>query len=338
MNRSHITIPIKLLEEALGLPETAVIGGVSMNDQEHMNIMIVTENDPPERLDNDLNKIGEAYKNPHKYKRGPLKGSIRGGQVPRIELLNVPLFTADDPYHYEYDNIPLKALMNRQELINLALDDVVDQMRDAIGTQGSVANRLNQSIEQDGGLKSTAIDEALHSIESHADSATYVRMTKAESDKLALISDEASDVVIQVDDGTSTYDFDSGTVIFESSSSVDVEVESPNIVKFNLGFDTSAAHRHYYELTPVHSNLTSPDYKNYKVNSTASAFISGSLRVYVNGVRIFSDESIYVPGPLVDDPWTLLKFTPDPTNGTFALSAAISDDDIIRIDFDKSLV
>lgn len=78
MNRSHITIPIKLLEEALGLPETAVIGGVSMNDQEHINIMIVTESDPPERLDNDLNKIGEAYRNPHKYKRGPLKDSIRG--------------------------------------------------------------------------------------------------------------------------------------------------------------------------------------------------------------------------------------------------------------------
>ena len=259
--------------------------------------------------------------------------------MPRVELIDVPLFGANDPYHFEYDNIPLKALMTRQELINLALDDVIEEMRDAIGTQGSVANRLNQSINADGSLKKTAIDSALHSIEEHADSDDYVRMTKAESDKLALIADEASDVTIQVDNTEDDpVNLTSGEVVFQSTSSVDVELESPNIVKFNLGFDTAAAHQHYYGLEPVHSELSDPDYINYKVNSVSTAFISGSLRVYINGVRIFEDESIYVPGPLVDDPWTLLKFTPTPSSGTFALSAAISDDDIIRIDFDASLV
>jgi len=229
--------------------------------------------------------------------------------------------------------------MTRQELINLALDDVIEEMRDAIGTQGSVANRLNQSISADGSLKSTAIDDAAHSIEQHTDSDDYVRMTKAESDKLALIADEASDITLQIDNTEDDpVNLTSGEVVFQSTSSVDVELESPNIVKFNLGFDTAAAHRHYYGLEPVHSDLVEPDYINYKVNSTSTAFVSGSLRVYVNGIRIFSDVSIYVPGPLVDDPWSLLKFTPTPASGTFALSAAISEDDVIRIDFDTSLV
>lgn len=257
--------------------------------------------------------------------------------MPRIELIDVPLHNPNDPYHFEFDNLPLKALMTRQELINNAVDNMVEDFRDAIGTQGSVSNRLNQSLNADGSLKKTAIDSALHSIEEHADTDDYVRMTKAESDKLALIAEEASDITLEIDDGTDQIELTSGEVIFQSSSSVDVELTSPNIVKWNLGFDTAAAHQHHYGLVPVDANLVSPDNINFKVNSVASAFISGSLRVYINGVRIFSDEEVYVPGPMVDDTWTLLKFTPVPASGTFALSAAISDEDIIRIDFDLLL-
>lgn len=220
----------------------------------------------------------------------------------------------------------------------MALDNLIDQMRDAIGTQNTVANRLNQSINADGSLKTAAIDETLHSIEEHADTDDYVRMTKAESDKLELIADEATDVTVTVDDGEDETEFASGEVRFESSSSVAVEVIAPNVVKWNLAFDPAAAHQHYYGLTPVHSNLTTPNYINYKVTSSATAFISGSLRIFINGVRIFSDDEVYVPGAVVDDAWTLLKFTDVPASGTFALSAAISEEDIIRIDFDKSYV
>ncbi|MCF6237713.1 MAG: hypothetical protein L3J79_02690, partial [Candidatus Marinimicrobia bacterium] len=227
--------------------------------------------------------------------------------MPRIELLPVPLHSPEDPYHYEYDNLPLKALMTRQELINNAVDNIVDDFRDAIGTQGSVSNRLNQSINADGSLKKTAIDTSLHSIEEHADSDNYVRMTKEESDKLSLIASESTDITLQVDDGTDQIDLTSGEIIFRSSTSIDVELEAPNIVKFNLGFDTAAAHRHYYGLTPVDANLTNPDLINYKVNSIPSAFVSGSLRVFINGVRLYSDKEVYIPGAMVDDPWTLLK-------------------------------
>lgn len=254
--------------------------------------------------------------------------------MPRIELITPVYYQANDPYHFEIDNLPLRKIIERQELINLALDEVIEQMADAIGTQGSVANRLNQSINADGSLKTEAIDEALHSIEEHTDTDNYVRMTKAQSDKLDDIAAEATNIKIQID----TELFDSGIVIFEASSTVVPELEMPNIVKFNMAFPEEAAHRHYYGLTAVNANLITPDYINFKVNSMATPFIEDTLRVYINGVRIFDDVEIYVPGPLVDDSWTLLSFAPDHENGIFELSAAITEDDVIKVDFDIILV
>jgi len=259
--------------------------------------------------------------------------------MPRIELIPEVYYQPNDPIHWEYDNLPLKNIIRRQNLINLSLDDVLEQMRDAIGTQGSVANRLNQSIAEDGSLKTAAIDDALHSIEEHTDGTTYVRMTKAQSDKLDLVEDEATDVILQVNsDGSSMVTFDTGTVIFDVSDSVTPSVVSPNKVKFELAFPAAAAHQHYYGLNPVHANLVTPDYTNYKVNSGATAYVEDSLRVHVNGVRIFETDDVYVPGELVDDPWTLLHFTPNHSAGTFALSSAITSADVIKIDFDISYI
>ena len=102
--------------------------------------------------------------------------------MPRIELLDVPLFKASDPIHYRYDNIPLTALIRRQEAINRAVDDLIEQMRDAIGTQNTVANRLNQSIDPDGNLKTTAVDQALHDMSAHTDNDIHVKMTRDESE------------------------------------------------------------------------------------------------------------------------------------------------------------
>jgi hypothetical protein len=253
--------------------------------------------------------------------------------MPRIELIDVPLFQPEDPYHYEFDNLPLKALKTRQELINMALDNLIYQMRDAIGTQNTVANRLNQSIDADGNLKASAIDEALHSIEEHEDTDDYVRMTSDERAKLENIASDATSLTLTYDDT----EFDSGTVVLADSSSITIEHVAPNIIKWNLAFDTASAHQHYYGLTPVDATSTA-DYTNYKVNTSSTEYIDGSLKVYVNGVRIYEDAEIYVPGVLVDDPWTLLKFTSDAEAGTFALSSPLTEDDIIRIDFDVSFI
>jgi len=258
--------------------------------------------------------------------------------MPRIELIEPVYYTAQDPIHWEIDNLPLKNIITRQGLINLALDNVIEEMRDAIGTQGSVANRLNQSINVDGSLKTSAINLALHSIEDHEDTNNYVRMSKVQSDKLDLIQDEATNITLEVyTDNTTFTDFNNGQIIFKPSATVTPIVESPNIIKFNMAFPVEAAHRHYYGLTPVDVDIITPNYINFKVNSIPSVYVEGSLRIYINGVRIFTDAEVYVPGSLVTDPWTLMSFTEDSSNGLFELSAAITDQDIIRIDFDIAL-
>lgn len=259
--------------------------------------------------------------------------------MPRIELITPVYYGPSDPYHWEIDNLPLKSIIRRQELINLALDDVIELMRDAIGTQGSVANRLNQSINPDGSLKTAAVDETLHSIEEHTDTDNYVRMTAEQSDKLDLIADEANQLNVEIfTDDTTFTEFSDGTLKFKPSDTIEVTVDAPNIVKFHMAFPAAAAHQHFYGLTPEHVNIVTPDYINYQVDSVSTVFVEDTLRVYINGVRIFSDVEVYVPGALVDDAWTLMKFTPDFENGTFALSSAITEDDVIRIDFDISFV
>lgn len=259
--------------------------------------------------------------------------------MPRIELIDVPLFGPDDPYHFEYDNIPLKNIIRREVLINLAVDNLVQQMTDAIGTQGSVSNRLNQSINPDGSIKAAAVDAALHSIDEHTDSSNYVRMTRTEHNKLALIADTATDFSVQVqndDQNNTVVTFNSGSLRFVPSPTVTWHVNGSQ-VSADMTFDPATAHKHYYDQVPVSVNQMNPDFIHYKVNSMSSPFISGSLRVYVNGVRLTGHASIYVPGALVNDPWTLLTYTGNPSLGTFHLSQALSDTDVITIDYDISL-
>lgn len=259
--------------------------------------------------------------------------------MPRIELLTPVYYNPNDPIHWEIDNIPLRTIISRQNLINLALDNVISQMRDAIGTQGSVANRLNQSINPDGSLKTAAVDESLHSIEEHVDTDTYVRMTKYQSDKIDSVAEEATDIRLQIIiDEDTVANISDGVVVLAPSETVTFSMDGPNTIKFNLAFPAEAAHLHYYSVEPIHQNIITPDYINYSVSSIASDFIEGSLRIYINGVRIFEDIEVYVPGALVDDAWTLMSYVSDFEAGTFELSNAISEDDVIRIDFDTAFV
>ena len=42
--------------------------------------------------------------------------------MPDLGALPVPRYQSDQPYHYEYDNVPLKTLEDRDNLINAAVD------------------------------------------------------------------------------------------------------------------------------------------------------------------------------------------------------------------------
>lgn len=261
--------------------------------------------------------------------------------MPRIELIPEVYYNPLDPYHHEYDNLPLKNINDRQNLINLAVDAYAADMREAAGTQGSLSNRLNQSIDENGDLRDTAIDETLHSIGAHTDgiydSVEYVRMLKAERDKLELIADEAKDVSLQFNTISTEYLFDNGLVTFEDSDTVTWEVLGGNLIKANSAFPADAAHLHYYDLEPVHDNIGDPDYQNYKSTLMATAYIDGSLRVYINGIKLSESAEVYVPGPDgPDGTWYLTSFTSDASNGLFELNRPIDPDDVIRIDFDVS--
>ena len=261
--------------------------------------------------------------------------------MPRIELIPEVKYNPLDPIHHHYDNLPLENILRRINLINLALDDVILQMRDAIGTQGSLANRLNQSIESDGSLKKQSINDSMHSIEDHEDTDYYVRMSKLQSDKLDTISDNAKDISFEIYTGETTFvEFDNGILKLMPSQTVTPSFESPDILKLNMAFPATAAHRHYYSQNPVSFDLINPDYKNYYITSTSPAFsyVEDSLRVYINGVRIFEDMEVYVPGANFDNAWTLLKFTGNATEGSFELSQNLAEDDIIKIDFDTNFV
>lgn len=269
--------------------------------------------------------------------------------MPRIELITPVKYQSSWPYQVNYDNLPLDYILARQDLINSAVDLQSEILNNAAGSAGDVANRLNQSLGADGSLSSTAIDEALHNIGAHADGeydgVSYVRMTAEERSKLALMADEATSLSIQFDT-ISTISTASTTALFESgvlevinSDTISWFLISPNKVEANLNFDPSAFHQHYYNLIPVAANLSSPDYTNYKVNSVSTPYIDGSLKVFINGIRLNETTDVYVynesSGP--SGTWYATHYTSSYEDGTFALSRAIDSTDVITIDFDISL-
>ena len=114
---------------------------------------------------------------------------------------------------------------------------------------------------------------------------------------------------------------------------------APNTVQAVLTISTDFAHRHYYDLTPVMlptDDIVPISYKLFQVTSVATPFIEGSLRVYINGVRISSVYDVYYPSNPVAT-WSLNSFTADASSGQFTLANPILESDIIQIDFDQAL-
>ncbi len=261
--------------------------------------------------------------------------------MPNLSQLPVPKFTGLEPYRFEFDNLPLNTIIRRETAINNAVEVNSQILRLSAGDQGSLSNRLNQSMNENGSLKVDAVDEILHSIGAHSDGEFdgdfYVRMLQAERDKLFLIETEANKLTIQVNTISNSVLFDDGNIEFIESDSVTWNVASGNKVSANFNFPTESAHQHIYDLEPVDSNVVTPDYKNYKTTSVSTPYMEGSLRVFINGYRLSSEIEIYVPVG-IDQTLTLIKYTPDHEDGIFQLSVPITAEDIIRIDFDISFL
>jgi len=278
--------------------------------------------------------------------------------MPDLGALPVPRYQSDQPYHYEYDNVPLKTLEDRDNLINAAVDRHEVIFENCAGTQGTLSNRLNQFVDADGNLIPAAVDESLHSIAEHTDASktvlsgeltayqllgfpsltnpvSFVRMLEVERLKLANSSDNATNLVIDVDvfpasiiptvipsvtPSFTTVTFgDVGgsmpTLRLTESDSILWTYESPNKVRAELKLSTAFAHRHFYNLTPILISGTT-----YKVTTVSTPYIADSLRVFVNGLRL-----------------TTSDYTEQPSLGRFTLTSPLLIGDIMRIDFDQSL-
>lgn len=261
--------------------------------------------------------------------------------MPNLDNISPVEYQATDVYHVDKDNLPLRNINQRIELLNNAVEVNNRTVREAQGSAGTLSNRLNQSLEEGGSLKTAAVDESLHNIGAHEDGeydgVEYVRMKSSERDKLELVSDEATALVLQFQTISTTISFDDDTVTVIPSDSINWTLTAPNQIKAETVFPVTAVRNHYYDLTPVHDNVTNPDYQNYKTTSLSTPFIEDTLRVYVNGIRLSATDSVYVPpasGP--SGSWKLTTYTPDHTTGTFVFSRILSSNDIIRIDFDTS--
>jgi len=257
--------------------------------------------------------------------------------MPDIDKIPEVKYKATDPYHFSFDNVPLEGILQRQDVMNSAIDNNSQQIRDAIGTEGTINNRISKSLKDNGDLITAAVDTALHSIEKHTDTDDFVRMTSSERDKLDLISDEATSLKLQFNTVSTTPLFEDVTVEFIDSDTTAWALEGSNKIRLDLAFPSTAVRNHFYDLTPVNVNLGVPDYTNYKTTSTNTAFIDDTLRVTINGIRLTDGTGIYVPpstGP--SGTWILTYFSVvDATIGTFSFNRALDPSDIIRIDFDS---
>ncbi len=259
--------------------------------------------------------------------------------MPDIDLIPIPSYQPLQPYYWTYDNLPLEAINQREQIINNAVDTNSEILRASIGSAGSLNVRLDQSLLPNGDLRTDKINQALHNIGAHEDGqydgVDYVRMTLSEREKLALIASEAKNITLQVDLISEVVFFSDGPVIFENSSTISFTVAQPNRISADVTVGLQNAHRHFYGIAPQSTALT-PDYINYITGLNVS-YTQGSLRVYINGTRIYSDTEVYYAPAIPTRSWTVNKFT-ETTNGLgFYLSYAIKSDDIIRIDFDLPL-
>lgn len=244
--------------------------------------------------------------------------------MPNISIIPVDLYQANDPYHYTVDNRPIESIVERTDIVNNRVDTHDEILTDAMGSTGSLANRINVSFEDDGTLKVSAVDDTMHSIASHTDGDGFVRMTDDERSKLSLIQDESTNLNVNVEVLSSNYIFPEigTTVSLRGSDTINWRYESEGIYADSVSGLTNHV-IHLYDITPV---LVSSDLYTYKTTSIDTPYKAGTLRVYVNGLRLTQDDTIggYY---YVED---------DPESGVFMLSDDIGAN-ILRIDFDQPL-
>jgi hypothetical protein len=285
--------------------------------------------------------------------------------MPDLGALPVPRYQPAQPYHYEYDNVPLKTLEDRDNLINAAVDRHETIFEDCAGTQGTLANRLNQFVDPNGDLNPNAISEALHNIAFHSDGSktvsdgglnpldndlaayqalgfpsltnpvSFVRMIAAERAKLSNMADGATNLVIDVN------------VVPPSIIPTFIPSMTPSYTTITFG-DVGGS---MPLMTLTESDSIAWTYESpNKIRPELKVSTAFAHRHFYNLTPILVSGTTYkvtsVSTPYIADSLrifvngfrlTISEYTESPTLGTFTLTTALGGGDIMRIDFDQSL-
>ena len=94
-------------------------------------------------------------------------------EVP-LDIYGVPLYQPNDPYHYDFDNKPIKSLVVRDQILSQQINQNTKDLRESAADQSSLSIRLDQSLDPKGNLKPTAVDESLHNIAFHSNGSKQI--------------------------------------------------------------------------------------------------------------------------------------------------------------------
>jgi hypothetical protein len=278
------------------------------------------------------------------------------------EIDGVPLYKPSDPYHFDFDNKPIKSLVERDKILLGLINRNAKILKDAAGELGELPIRLNQSIDSMGNLRVTSVDESMHNIANHMDgrktitdeevnyyeglgyyvsnNPKFVRMIEEERNKLAQIEPQANNLKISVEHEDGDYHtFNNGVIKLKNSDTIEYELACDNSIKFNSRFPTDVAHRHYYGVEPYSDNFL-----DYKIQGIPK-FKENSLRVFINGFRVQScntdcedREFSYYPSFFgVEISWKSIFFIENNSNSSFSFSEPLSPSDKVIVDYDVEL-
>jgi len=254
--------------------------------------------------------------------------------MPNIQSISQVQYHPNHPYHFHYDNLPLKNIIIRQVMINSAVDTVSGVVNEAKGTRSDLDTRLNETLNPDGTFKSSAVPS--HSIDLVEDSVSYVRMTPAERIKLDNISSDATalNIVFPNDPPDPNFVFDDHSVMFGNTSTVHWEVDTTDpmlpVVKAHISVPTAKVH--HYNVSPNTS-----DYESFTIDYPP--MIADSLRVYINGIRIFVGVDVKIPRPDMSE-WDDIHISSVDTEG-FVLSDSLENyftpasEYVVRVDYNR---
>ena len=257
------------------------------------------------------------------------------------------------PYNHYYDNLPIEDLANQLFVVNTQASLTEQALESSIGSAGTLAARLAVALEDNGSLRASAVDGAIvdgtsdtgHNIAMHQDGVdgggtAYVRMLYNERATLENIVSGSTKLPLNI----SVYSPVLGTptpvpvgtgLTIGNSDTITWSLSETNIATANAAYTFWLTGGKIYNATPSGSgtSFTTP---------SSLPYISGSLRVYINGIRInpIGAAAITIGG-------SSYTYTEGATNdtrgyyvvtaGDFVLSNSVASNTMLAIDFDRPL-